>query len=144
MTSISAYLSADHSHCDQLFAEAENAAGQEDWETATTHFGAFRQATLRHFNREEETLFPSFESATGMYGGPTTMMRDEHDQMREILGAMATALERRDSTGYLGLSETLLMLMRQHNLKEEQILYPMCDQALAADASDLVTRMTAQ
>ena len=144
MTSISAYLSADHSRCDHLFAEAENAAGEQDWKTAATRFDAFRQATLRHFSREEETLFPTFEAATGMHGGPTYVMREEHDQMREILAAMASALERQDSTGYLGLSETLLMLMRQHNLKEEQILYPMCDQALATNATELVARMIAQ
>jgi hypothetical protein len=28
----------------------------------------------------------------------------------------------------------LLIMMQQHNLKEENILYPMCDQALAGDA----------
>ena len=29
------------------------------------------------------------------------------------------------------------MLMQQHNMKEENILYPMCDQALAAEAEEL-------
>ena len=29
------------------------------------------------------------------------------------------------------------MLMQQHNMKEENILYPMCDRALGAEAESL-------
>jgi iron-sulfur cluster repair protein YtfE (RIC family) len=33
--------------------------------------------------------------------------------------------------------------MQQHNMKEENILYPMCDQALAAEAEHLCAKMGA-
>ncbi|MCU0842505.1 MAG: hemerythrin domain-containing protein [Thiobacillaceae bacterium] len=141
MSTISQYLTEDHEHCDALFAEAENAVARGDWTTAASGFRRFEDDTLRHFEREEEILFPTFESRTGMTGGPTFVMRQEHGQMREVLAAMSGALERHDSGAYLGQSETLLMLMRQHNLKEEQILYPMCDRALADQADALVDRM---
>jgi len=144
MPSLAAYLTEDHAHCDERFADAEDAVGGQDWDAASALFEAFREDTLRHFAREEETLFPAFEASTGMQGGPTHMMRLEHEQMRDLLLVMAQALARRDGPGYLGLAETLLMLMRQHNLKEEQILYPMCDQALAAEAAALLKRMAAQ
>jgi iron-sulfur cluster repair protein YtfE (RIC family) len=58
--------------------------------------------------------------------------------MRDTLTAMGQALKARQAEAYLGLSETLLMLMRQHNMKEENILYPMLDQALAAEAQTLL------
>jgi hypothetical protein len=35
------------------------------------------------------------------------------------------------------------MLMQQHNLKEEGMLYPMSDQALAANREDLIREMGA-
>lgn len=143
MTSIAQYLTRDHDHCDDLFAEAENAVAKKDWSNAPGLFSEFQQATLAHFTREEAILFPDFEARTGMTGGPTMVMRDEHLRMRQTLDAMADAVRRRDDAAYLGLSETLLMLMRQHNLKEEQILYPMSDQALAELAEDLVARMDA-
>lgn len=143
MTTIADYLTDDHQHCDDLFAEAENAVGRQDWSTALARFQDFQQATLSHFAREEAVLFPSFEAATGMAGGPTQVMRAEHAQMRETLASMGSALARRDTQVYLGLSETLLMLMRQHNMKEEQILYPMSDRALAAEGGELVERMRA-
>jgi iron-sulfur cluster repair protein YtfE (RIC family) len=141
MTAIAQYLTDDHHHCDTLFAGAETTVAAGDWATAQSRFEAFRQATLTHLAREEEVLFPDFEARTGMTGGPTAVMRAEHVQIQEALQAMAEALVRRDADGYLGLSETLLMLTRQHNMKEEQILYPMADQALEAQAGDLVERM---
>ena len=138
MTRISKNLTDDHEHCDALFAEAENAVAKGDWALAGKQFQAFSHETLRHFTREEEVFFPAFESHTGMSGGPTFIMREEHLQMRDTLTAMGQALEAKDAQGYLGLSETLLMLMRQHNMKEENILYPMLDQALAGEQEKLL------
>ncbi len=141
MNELTRYLSDDHQHCDQLFAEAEDAVAKQDWDAARMRFSAFEHATLRHFGREEEVLFPVFEARTGMQGGPTYVMREEHDQMRETISAMAQSLAREDARAYLGLSETLLMLLRQHNLKEEQVLYPMADRALSDRSGELISRM---
>ncbi len=139
MTGITHYMTADHTHCDDLFADAENAVASADWSAGQTGFQAFEAATLHHFAREEAVLFPAFEARTGMSHGPTEVMRGEHVEMRETLQGMRQALAKRDADAYLGLAETLLMLMRQHNMKEEQILYPMADQALA-DTADAVLR----
>ncbi len=141
MQSISRYMTDDHNHCDDLFADAENAVAKGDWQTGTTQFQAFETATLKHFEREENILFPAFEAGTGMYQGPTTVMRSEHVDIRDTMQGMLAALGRKDADAYLGLSETLLMLLRQHNLKEEQILYPMADQALAASIPEVVRQM---
>lgn len=140
MNEITEYLATDHDACDNLFSAAENAVAAGDWELAAARFAHFREANLRHFAREEDVLFPEFEALTGMTGGPTSVMRNEHDQMRASLDEMAAAIVKRDSPAYLGQSETLLMLMRQHNLKEERILYPMADQALP-DGGEVVRRM---
>jgi hemerythrin-like domain-containing protein len=141
MADITHYLTADHSHCDDLFAEAENAVASADWQSGQTDFQAFEAATLHHFAREEAVLFPAFEDRTGMSHGPTEVMRGEHVEMRETLQAMGDAIAKRDTDAYLGLAETLLMLIRQHNLKEEQILYPMADQALADSAGEMIRQM---
>ncbi len=139
MKTITDLLQSHHTHCDELFAQAEAAASDARWEEARASFEAFRQAMDRHFGAEEEVLFPAFEARTGMSGGPTWVMRSEHVQMRGLMERMAEALARRDQSAYLGESETLLMLMRQHNLKEEQILYPMTDRALGQDTELLAT-----
>lgn len=141
MESISDTLTRDHEHCDTLFAAAENAVADAEWDLAALRFEAFKSATLLHFEREESVLFPDFEARTGMHGGPTYVMRAEHIQMRDGLAALGQAIERHDAKAYLDQSDTLLMLMRQHNMKEEQILYPMADQALADSADDVVRAM---
>ncbi len=142
METISRYLGHEHEHCDTLFADAENAVASRDWARAAELFGVFETDTLKHFAREEEVLFPAFEGRSGMRFGPTEVMRDEHAQMRTVLEAMAAALANRQGDGYLGFSETLLMLMRQHNMKEEQVLYPMAEQALEDEQDEVVARMT--
>ena len=143
MTDISHVLGADHTHCDDLFVAAENAVASADWQNALPHFQAFEVATLHHFMREEALLFPAFEARTGMSHGPTAVMRGEHDEVRETLQGMGQALTEHDAEAYLGLAETLLMLLRQHNLKEEQVLYPMADRVLADTASEMVRQMEA-
>jgi hemerythrin-like domain-containing protein len=143
MTTISDFLAPDHKHCDKLFAAAESAVSLGKWENAVTSFNDFRDALLHHFAMEEEVMFPAFETSTGMTQGPTTVMRAEHRQMTELLNQMPSAISRKDMDSYLGNADTLLILMQQHNVKEEQMLYPMADQSMANESSALIERMRA-
>ena len=126
-----------HQHCDDLFIAAENAVRAGDWQQAQRELAAFLAAMEVHFATEEEMLFPAFEAATGIHMGPTQVMRHEHAQMRELFKQMDAALETRDAPAYASAADTLLVLMQQHNMKEENILYPMCNQRLAAQAATL-------
>ncbi len=143
MTSISAFLTPDHQHCDNLFAAAEAAAGKGDWRAAAEAWPRFNDALRHHFAMEEEAMFPAFEARTGMTQGPTQMMRIEHVQMRDLLDQMTDAVQRQDSDAFLGDCETLLIIMQQHNMKEEQMLYLMADQVLAGEVESVIERMRA-
>jgi hemerythrin-like domain-containing protein len=143
MTAIVEFLGGDHRACDDLFASAENAVAQKNWDSARSLFEHFESAMAHHFAMEEEVLFPAFEARTGMSKGPTQVMRSEHEQMRGLIQDMARAVAGSNQDGYLGLSETLNMLMQQHNVKEENMLYPMSDQALATDLDQLINSMQA-
>jgi len=139
--SIRNFMSDDHRHCDDLFAVAEQAAADSELVRAQNAFGIFQMAMLRHFIGEEQTLFPAFEQRTGMRMGPTQVMRAEHEQMRELMVAAADALAQEDTEAFIGQLETLLIMMQQHNMKEENVLYPMCDQHLAAEQDGLIERL---
>jgi iron-sulfur cluster repair protein YtfE (RIC family) len=39
------------------------------------------------------------------------------------------------------LSETLMMIMQQHNMKEEQMLYPMMDQTLGQAGAEIAEQI---
>jgi len=143
MTSISDFLVPDHKRCDSLFATAEAAAANDDWDKTEAEFNCFRDAQVHHFDMEERVMFPAFEERTGMRHGPTEVMRSEHRQMIALLNQMSNAIAREDTNAYLGDADTLLIIMQQHNVKEEQMLYQMADQALANELDEVVGRMRA-
>ena len=138
MTTFRETMSDDHRQCDVLFAAVETAVSQQAWTAADGAFAKYERAMLAHFKAEEELLFPAFENQTGMRMGPTQVMRNEHAQMRELIGALRAALEAHDAEDYLGYAETLLIMMQQHNMKEENVLYPMCDQQLSDAQASLL------
>ena len=133
---ISNYMKAEHRECDTLFAGAEEAVALNEWEVANQRFLDFANETLRHFKEEEEELFPAFEAQTGSAEGPTMVMRHEHDQVKGLIGKMAEALESEDRDAYLSLAESMMILLQQHNMKEEQMLYAMCDRMLPPDIKE--------
>ena len=140
MSSIKEYLSADHSRCDELFAIMEDAVAK-DIDSAQSAFDEFSGETERHFQMEERVMFLEFEQKTGMTQGPTAMMRHEHAQMRNLLSDMRSAIEAKDKDKFFGSSETLMILMQQHNMKEEQMLYTMAQQHLSAESDRIVDMM---
>ncbi len=142
MESIIEYMSADHQACDNKFVLAEQAVYSSNWNEAETLFSAFHVCMTHHFRMEEELLFPALLAAGGPQG-PVEVMRMEHKQMNDLLDNMAARLTNKDAQGYGGLAETLLILMQQHNLKEEQILYPIADRLLVSDWPMLHSRMLA-
>ncbi|MBI4983978.1 MAG: hemerythrin domain-containing protein [Rhodocyclales bacterium] len=143
MSSIRDVLAQHHQHCDELFSTCEEACLDKRWDAGGPAFAQFRAAFAGHLAAEESLLFPAFEAAMGSSAGPTQVMKIEHEQMRGLLAAMERALAAQDRNDFAGQADTLLILMQQHNLKEENILYPMCDNVLAADAGDLAARLGA-
>jgi len=139
---INAFMANHHKECDTQFAQAEEAVANGDWQQGSLLWNQFAEELEKHFSREENILFPEFEEATGMTGGPTQMMRMEHEQMRTLLVEINKAAESKEKDQFLALSETLMVTMQQHNMKEEQILYPMIDQSLP-DFAQVIERMNA-
>ncbi len=137
---INAFMANHHKQCDTQFAQAEEAVANGDWQQGSSLWGQFAQELEKHFEREESILFPEFESASGMTGGPTQMMRMEHEQMRTLVEEINKATRNKEKDQFLALSETLMVTMQQHNMKEEQMLYPMIDQVLP-DAAGLIERI---
>jgi len=133
---ISSYMKTEHRECDTLFAGAEEAIALNEWKVANDRFLEFANETLRHFKKEEEELFPAFEAQTGSTEGPTMVMRYEHEQVKGLIGKMAEALENEDRDACLSLAESMMILLQQHNMKEEQMLYAMCDNILPPETKE--------
>ncbi len=129
-------MRAEHRACDDIFVEAEKGVVEGDFTEGIAKFEAFADETLRHFKKEEESLFPTFEEITGNSEGPTRVMRFEHEQIRGLIGKMAEALSNQDKDAYLSLAESMMILLQQHNMKEEQMLYAMCDRMMPSETKE--------
>lgn len=141
MSQIAAFMSERHRLCDQIFADTENLISAKDWMNGEKKFSSFCQELNGHLAMEEDILFPALDDKMGGPCGPTEVMRSEHEQMRELLQELTEAIQTQNKDTFLGCSETLMMLIQQHNMKEERMLYPMTDKLLADEAEDLVNQM---
>jgi uncharacterized protein (DUF2249 family) len=140
--SLAAFLTADHARCDALYLEAEDAAQAGNLARAEERFRAFHLGMLRHFEMEEQGFFTDFEARSGMgREGPTAVMREEHEQVRGLLRQMGDAVDEGDLATFLAGGETLLILMEQHNLKEQQVLYELADELFGPEAQALLKRL---
>ena len=138
---VSTYFTDDHRACDQRLTRVEDRAAARDWDGARAAVADLTAATLHHFRLEEEVLFPELEQAHPGARGPTSVMRGEHAQARRLLEDLTTAAAMGSRSETLGLVETLLMLLQQHNAKEEGILYPMADAVLGTTGEALAARL---
>ncbi len=141
--SLKEFFTLDHRRCDENWAEVEAVAEAGNAEAKQAKWRIFRDTMLRHLRMEEEVMFPAFEQATGMTsGGPTFVMRSEHEQMRGLIEQMGAAADGDDYQELVDLGDTLLMLIQQHNQKEEGMLYPMAEQALMDDWATISERLS--
>ena len=128
--SINEHYTEDHDRLDELFHEFQ-VLKSSDRAIAVQHFQEFKAGLERHIVWEEEILFLSFEKRFSHLGGPTQVMRWEHQEIRKYLDAIAEKLARNDDTQIEELG--LLGVLCPHNHKEENILYPMIDQVIGSE-----------
>lgn len=116
----------DHRECDRMWAEVEDA---RDDAALARAWARFELATREHLRVEEEILFVALDRRAPP--GPTSVMRMEHAQMRGLLSRIAEHVAARRRDAVLDDGDTLLILVRQHNAKEEAMLYPTAERVLA-------------
>jgi hemerythrin-like domain-containing protein len=139
---LAAFFTQDHRDCDSRWADVEELLDTADVETALPAWQKFNTSMLRHLDMEEQVLFPAFDSRSGMGGGgPTAMMRMEHQQMRGLLDQIGEAMDAGDAQEAMDIGDTLLMLIQQHNVKEEGMLYPMAQNMLASEWATIAAEL---
>ncbi len=137
-----AFFTADHRSCDECWASLEDVADSADASTRGAQWARFAGAMRRHFSMEEDVLFPAIEQATGLFdSGPVAVMRHEHAQMRALLDEMERLAQADDFADLLDQGDTLLMVIQQHNAKEEGILYPLADRVLSGRWAELAQKL---
>jgi len=142
---ISDFLGYDHRRLDEILPDVERMTEGGALANAGERFAEFSCGLNRHIDAEEQILFPTFEQLTGMTMGPTTAMRAEHVEIRRCMTMVAATLDAQDVAGAKHAIGQLDEILTAHNMKEEQILYPMADRATSSprERDDLVRHMQA-
>jgi hypothetical protein len=129
---ISEFLALDHDRLEALLDRASPHSGAIDppvWDE-------FREGLLRHISMEEKILIPAVRRARG--GSPLPLAA----RLRLDHGAIAALLVPPPAPVTL---RTLRGILDRHNRLEEDAggFYEACDQLLANDAREIVTRLQA-
>ena len=131
---LASFFKQDHRDCDSGWANLEELLDKADIEKARPVWEEYDKSMRRHLAMEEEILFPAFDVKSGMGGrGPTAMMKMEHQQMRGLLDQIGDAIAAGDTQEAMDIGDTLLMLVQQHKVKEEGMLYPMAESMLVSE-----------
>lgn len=141
MQTICNYLMHDHKRCDELFMHVETAIAQKDWPQTELAFQRFTEAMLGHLDSEESVVFPAFEKALPDAASPIPMLRMEHQRIKGIVARMEDALCRQDHCDLIMHAETFTILMQQHTMKEEDMLYPLLDRILQGNTQHIVSAL---
>lgn len=140
MKSITRFMQADHDRLDAILRTAS--AGGQDTVERRAGFLDFAEGLRRHIVWEESILFPLFEARSGLQGGPTAVMRSEHEVIRRLLTELDVALSRGTQPPRRSWTE-LSELLGSHNQKEEKVLYPWIDEHLTErEAAELIAKMS--
>jgi len=115
---LAGFFAQDHRDCDSKWAELEGLLDSGNSDATNQAWKEFDDSMRRHFAMEEDVLFPAFDARSGMGGGgPTAMMRMEHQQMRGLLDQIGAAM------------------------REEGMLYPMAQNMLAGEWAALAEQL---
>ena len=144
MTTILEFMSVDHDRLDNKI-RMYSTEKLVDIERAESIFLFFKSELERHIIWEEDILFPVFERKTGIKdGGPTSVMRMEHIQIKDHLQKIQRKLRAKKIQDPCGEEVALFKLLESHNQKEENILYPGIDNLTSEQEKDqMIKRISA-
>ncbi len=127
MTTILKFMSVDHDRLDNKIKKYSTEK-LVDIERAESIFLSFKSELERHIIWEEDILFPVFERKTGIKdGGPTSVMRIEHIEIKKYLQEIKRKLHVKKIQDPCKEEVAIFKVLESHNQKEENILYPGID-----------------
>lgn len=138
-------LSAEHRvieqvlDCVEKIAEGAGARGVLDVQAATASIRFLKTFADRcHHGKEEDQLFPAIgERGIPTKVGPVAVMLDEHVLGRREIAAMEAAVKALQGNDpkaigeYVARARNYVELLREHIMKEDNILFPMAEAALS-------------
>lgn len=138
--SISDFFEKDHDRIDVLFRDYLKLK-HLNFAEAKKNFVAFKHGLEKHIAREKDILFPVFQRKTGITEGPILVLEEEHRQILRMLQQINLRIQKNDVSSNR-TEHDLIVILGQHNVKEENVLYPVLDHLLTVDEkADLLMKL---
>jgi hemerythrin-like domain-containing protein len=140
--SVAEYLCWDHDRLEALLDTVRTRVYNAEWPTARRDYDEFARGLKRHIRLEEDILFPVLDRVAPK--GHTTAMRDEHTRIRGLLGTLHDAVRGSDADRFRSALVVLFSVVRPHNAKEEEVLYPTDRGLPEAERAALLQRLRSE
>jgi hemerythrin-like domain-containing protein len=145
---ITGFMDAEHNRLRDLWEQTTAALKAEEFGRLHDLARDLIAAVKQHIGTEEQILFPAIESKS-KDNEPTNAMRLEHRQMEHMLEQLKPLLTVAELwTGIKAVEGQEIepgALIRSHENKEHDVLYPLADRLLGVEeARGLVTRMRSE
>jgi hemerythrin-like domain-containing protein len=143
LRSVTDCFESDHQRLNGILRQVVNSLRAGAVPVARETCERFRCGIHKHIDAEETVLFPVIEQAYGLALGAKTVMGAEHNAIRELIDSLGSMLESASTEVCVSAALELSELLVRHDMKEEQILYPMVDQWIGDQRSrhELVSRV---
>lgn len=134
---------------DALDAFAESAQGSPGDQVDLGHFVDFirEYADERHHGKEEAVLFEAMvRNGFPRDAGPVGAMIQEHEEMRQLVKSLRSFADQEaawtlaDRERVAGAARSYTSTLREHIMKENEMLYPMAEEQLVPAVQDEVDR----
>lgn len=136
---IAEFFEADHRRLDGIVAGFSRASLKEK----RARLEEFDAGLERHIRWEEELLFPAVGAKQpGIAQGPIPVMLLEHEEIRRHKADALKALRAGDEAASEAALRQMFHVLSHHNAKEEQILYPACDELLSPAEAEAILAKT--
>jgi hemerythrin-like domain-containing protein len=130
MSSIKDFLSTDHRECDEMFSKFEEALERSSAQEIEALYEEMRDRFFNHFKMEEEVVFKEFLESAGSGCNPIPVMISEHENMRSLISRIGESIKSGNKDMIYSLLDTLMIVVQQHNMKEENVMYNLLDQSI--------------
>ncbi len=102
----------------------------------------FDEQVILHRRKEEEALFPALVPYLGLEGGPVACMLAEHQDEKNKLRIISSALQKPMAAGtkkeILTAGDYIFSLLNAHIMKEDNILFPYAESILSTQEKNQV------
>ncbi|MEC4723644.1 hemerythrin domain-containing protein [Noviherbaspirillum sp. CPCC 100848] len=133
-------LLSDHGRCERHLEALSKSVADKDWNLAAQYCAHFSESFIGHIEEEESSFFSCLRQSVKGCDWFLDDLRMDHVRLKALLTRMLQAVHDKNAEGFYLHAESLLILMRDHSVKEEDILYPAVQRRLQNETHEAVRK----